>query len=56
MVEPAVISSDINNDTTNKIIELRVDLPQFQRTLDDRGNEVVYYMVHVTLGCRNWTL
>jgi hypothetical protein len=31
-------------------------LPVFQRTFDDRGNEVVFYMVHVALGRRKWVL
>ena len=64
MVEPAVIATDMNTGAAaassatgaQKIIELRVELPEFQRTADDRGNEVVYYMVHVALGRRKWTL
>ncbi len=31
-------------------------MPIFQRTHDERGNEVVFYMVNVALGRRKWTL
>ena len=31
-------------------------MPRFERTADERGNEVVFYMVHVALGRRKWTL
>ena len=34
----------------------QVELPEFQRTHDERGNEVVFYMVHVALGRRKWVL
>lgn len=31
-------------------------MPVFERTLDERGNEVVYFMIHVALGRRKWKL
>lgn len=34
----------------------QVELPNFERTVDDRGNEVVFYMVHASLGRRKWRL
>jgi len=62
MVEAAVTSTDApaNNlggvSSNQRIVELRVELPNFERTVDDRGNEVVFYMVHVALGRRKWRL
>ena len=35
---------------------VKVELPSFDRTVDDRGNEVVFYIVHVALGRRKWKL
>ena len=31
-------------------------MPEFERTFDERGNQVVFYNVHVSLGRRKWTL
>ena len=33
-----------------------MELPEFERTFDERGNQVVFYNVHVSLGRRKWTL
>ena len=60
MVESAFATANtITEQATaaaQKIIELRVELPVFERTVDERGNEVVFYMVHVALGRRKWVL
>ena len=33
-----------------------MEVPEFERTLDERGNEVVYFKIHVALGRRKWVL
>lgn len=33
-----------------------MEVPVFERTLDERGNEVVYFKIHVALGRRKWQL
>ena len=31
-------------------------MPEFLRTVDERGNEVVFYKVYVSLGRRKWMM
>ena len=46
----------VNRSDSDFVTFLKVELPSFDRTVDDRGNEVVFYIVHVALGRRKWKL